>query len=62
MKNTLYAAIAACIAMLGTSGIVALATAGAPRTTPDAERELVEQIDGAIARQLADVKARLAID
>ena len=33
MKNTLYAAVAACMAMLATSGLVALATA-APVTTP----------------------------
>ena len=27
MKNTIYAAIAACLAMLATSGVIALATA-----------------------------------
>jgi len=62
MKNTLYAAVAACMAMLATSGIVALATAAPADTLPLAERELVAQLDGAIVRQLAAVKERLAID
>lgn len=62
MKNTLYAAVAACLAMLATSGIVALATA-APSTTQQglaqADDELREQLDSVIARQLVDVKHRL---
>jgi hypothetical protein len=64
MKNTLYAAVAACMAMLATSGIVALATAAPADSAPlpQAERELVAQLDGAIVRQLAAVKERLAID
>ena len=63
MKNTLYAAVAACMAMLATSGIVALATAAPADTSlPRAEQELVAQLDGAIVRQLAAVKERLAID
>jgi hypothetical protein len=64
MKNTLYAAVAACMAMLATSGIVALATAAPTDSAslPQAERELVAQLDGAIVRQLAAVKERLAID
>ena len=63
MKNTLYAAVAACLAMLATSGIVALATAapGHP-TLPEAERELVAELDHAIARQLTAIKANLALD
>lgn len=64
MKNTLYAAVAACIAMLATSGIVALATAAPTERTsePAVEQELVAELDGAILRQLAAVKERLAID
>ena len=58
MKNTLYAIIAACLAMLSTSGIVALATA-APAPQPQlqvAEEELVAHLDDVIASQLAGIK------
>jgi hypothetical protein len=62
MRNTLYAVIATCVAMLATSGIVALATA-APDTPPTrpafAETELREILDDAIGRQLLAVHTRL---
>jgi hypothetical protein len=56
----LYAAVAACLAMLATSGIVAWATA-APSSEPPprGERELIADLDRLIARQLDEVKARL---
>ncbi len=57
MKHTLYAIFAACLAMLATSGIVALATAAPSRQAP--EEELVALVDDAIAAQLARIKARL---
>ena len=63
MKNTLYAAVAACLAMLATSGIVASATAAPSDPAPDslqrAEAELTAQLDLAIARQLRAVKQRV---
>ena len=40
MKNTLYAVVAACLAMLATSGIVALATAA-----PSNQAAVVEMDD-----------------
>lgn len=63
MKNTLYAAVAACLAMLATSGIVTLATAAPSnaeqQTLARAEQELTEQLDQLIARQLVAVKRRV---
>ncbi|OGQ84973.1 MAG: hypothetical protein A2289_12505 [Deltaproteobacteria bacterium RIFOXYA12_FULL_58_15] len=64
MKSTLYAAVAACLAMLATSGIVVYATAAPdPRETAIAEVEsqVSIQIDLAIAHQLAEVKQRLEV-
>jgi len=65
MKNTLYAVVAACLAMLATSGIVALATA-APAPAPaiavgsvDADAELVAHLDSMIHSQLGQIKLRL---
>ena len=58
MKNTIYAAVAATVAMFATSGIVALATA-APSASPaqleleQAHAELVEHLDAKISAQLA---------
>ena len=64
MKNTLYAAVAACLAMFATSGIVALATAApsnnGQHSIARAEQELTDQLDLVIARQLAAVKRRVA--
>ena len=63
MRNTLYATVAACLAMLATSGIIVYATAAPP--SPDAlrsaaESEIAEQLDAAIGHQLEAVKGRLA--
>ena len=61
MKHTLYAVVAATLAMFATSGIVALATA-APEPEPElqaVEAELVEHLDSLIAAQLAKVKQRV---
>ena len=63
MRPTLYAVIAACLAMLATSGVVVFATA-APNQRPAtareaAEQELVEQLDVAIAVHLAMAKLQL---
>ncbi|MBI3180320.1 MAG: hypothetical protein HYZ27_11705 [Deltaproteobacteria bacterium] len=58
MKHTLYAVLAACLAMLATSGIVALATAATASAPP--EEELVALVDDAIAAQLARIKDRLS--
>jgi hypothetical protein len=56
----LYAAVAACLAMLATSGIVAYATAASSsEPTRRGERELIADLDRLIARQLDEVKARL---
>lgn len=63
MKNALYAAVAACLAMLATSGIVALATAAPSQPAQGkptrVEAELVAELDLAIARQLDAVKRRI---
>ena len=63
MKSIMYAAIAAGIAMLATSGIVAFATASpnadAPVEMTEAERELVEHLDTVVDRHLQETKARL---
>ena len=62
MKNTLYAVVAACLAMLATSGIVALATAAPslpPAPTTAAEQELVTHLDRVIEAQLGRIKYRL---
>lgn len=67
MKNTLYAVVAACTAMLATSGIVALATA-APPPRPvltaelvDTDAELIAHLDGLIQIQLGQIKQRLGV-
>lgn len=63
MKNIAAAAVAACMAMLATSGIVAFATAAPSRTNAQlasAEAELQATLDHAIAAQLARVKANLS--
>ena len=72
MKHTLYAIIAACLAMLATSGIVALATAAPAPTpleavepaavSPEAEAQLVAHLDGVIAQRLRDIKHRMIVD
>ncbi len=65
MKNTLYAVVAACLAMLSTSGIVALATAApgpvpaAIETPTHAERELVAHLDLVIEAQLGRIKHQI---
>ncbi len=61
MKNTLYAIVATCTAMLITSGLVVVATA-APEQRPhvtiaDANTDL----DPGIMRQLAEAKARVGL-
>lgn len=65
MKNTLYAVIAACLAMLATSGIVALATAApVPAVSvgsTDADAELIAHLDGLIEAQLGQIKQRLGV-
>ncbi len=64
MKNTLYAVVAACLAMLATSGIVALATAApAPHAPSPAavEAALVADLDRAIEAQLYQLKADLGV-
>ncbi len=62
MRNTLYAVIATSLAMLATSGIIALATAAPERAAPPrayTELELRELLDEAIGEQLLAVHARL---
>ena len=64
MKNTLYAIIAAGLAMFATSGIVALATAApVPRAGQSelahAEAELVAHLDTLIEARFAEMKERL---
>jgi hypothetical protein len=71
MKHMLYAVVAACLAMLVTSGIVAFATAApteeapiVPRALPepmqfDVDPAVAAHLDAVIAAQLADVKQRL---
>ncbi len=66
MKNTLYAVVAACLAMMATSGIVALATAApAPPPKPEpptaAERLLVAHLDVVIEAQLGRIKHKLQV-
>lgn len=61
MKNTIYAVIAACLAMLATSGIVALATA-APSVAGPLDTVEIEQFDAWISdmidEQYRDAMAR----
>jgi hypothetical protein len=64
MKNTVYAAVAASLAMFATSGIIALATAApAPPATniEQAEAELVRNLDSAIEARLEKIKSELKI-
>ena len=59
MRNTFYAVVAASLAMLATSGIVALATA-APRTQPQMteDAEVEAWISQMIDEQYREVVAR----
>ena len=64
MQNTLYAVIAASLAMFATSGIIALATAAPNQpaqhvTMLDADHELSRHLDQLIATHLADIRQRL---
>ena len=64
MQNTLYAVIAACLAMFATSGIIALATAAPSQpahtaTLRDADAQLARHLDQLIATHLADIRERL---
>lgn len=63
MKRSIYAAIAGCLAMLATTGVVALATAAPGQPSQPlqnrAEAELTAGLDQAIERQLYEVKTRL---
>lgn len=66
MKHTVYAVIAAALSMLATSGALVVATAAPTRPTASvqqqqAEQALAAEIDVAVARQLAAVKARLQL-
>ena len=65
MRHLLYAVVATSLAMLATSGIVVLATAATGRpdrgVVNDASRDLADEIDTAIARQLVAVRARLQV-
>lgn len=58
MKALIYASLAAAVAMVTTSGIVALATAP---TTAVAEPTAQTHLDTRIAAQLDDVKQRLGL-
>jgi hypothetical protein len=59
MRNTLYAAVAASLAMLATSGIVALATAAPPAAPQRAEDAQVEAwVSAMIDQQYREVVAR----
>lgn len=58
MKTTAYAIIAACLGMLVTGGVVALATAS-PSYPEIVSAEVEAHLDARIATQLAEVKARL---
>jgi len=70
MKHTLYAMLAASLAMLATSGIIAFATA-APSDSPAPEVEeltprpvddmVLTSLDEAVVRQLRATKARLGV-
>ena len=63
MKNTLYAAVAASMAMLATSGIIALATAAPPPTQTHVEQSsaaLEAYLDAHIGAHLAALRSKLA--
>lgn len=73
MKNSLYAAIASCLAMVVTSSMIAFATAAPTQTEShhvamadeapaiaDIEAELSAHIHGVIDNRLAALKMRLA--
>ncbi len=71
MKHTIYAVVAACFAMLVTSGIVAFATAAPPLESvelPEArpvefevDPALAAHLEAVITAQLIDVKQRLNV-
>ena len=64
MKNTLYAVVAACLAMFATSGIVAMATAApapAAPTPAEVDAALVADLDQAIAAQLHQIQNDLGV-
>jgi hypothetical protein len=68
MKHTIYAVVAACLAMLVTSGIVAFATAAPAEADYQPEPMYIEEdpglgahLDAVIAAQLSDVKQRLYV-
>ena len=52
MKNTLYAVVAACLAMLATSGIVALATAAPAVPTADVSQPQDADFEAWISAQI----------
>ena len=66
MRSTLYAVVAASLAMFATSGIVALATAAPSQPAHSqlarAEAELVAHLDTLIETRFAEMKERLAIN
>ena len=61
MKDTIYAVIAATVAMLITSGVVALATAASPEKNGDvaAEEFVAQMLDAHYAEAVADARAPL---
>ena len=62
MRNILSATTAAVLAMLATSGIVALATAAPNEEEPVQDalaHPLADHLDNVIARQLREVRERL---
>lgn len=61
MKNTLYAIVATCTAMLLTSGLVVVATAAPEQRPHVAAADANADLDPGIMRQLAEAKARVGL-
>jgi hypothetical protein len=61
MRQTLYAVVAASLAMLATSGLVAMATAAPPRAESlrPAADSVSEHLNQLIERDIAAIKVRL---